>query len=113
MQLDQTDKWWDTPLNKRIGGARGNRMASGRVHAVLIGTIFGTYFWLTSHIHETETIKQLPPPPCAPPAPSREALSTTVTTELEYLRRVEVEGKMPEHVPQKRSVVRQLDAYKY
>eukprot|EP00658_Telonema_sp_P-2_P059347 TRINITY_DN48208_c0_g1_i1.p1 TRINITY_DN48208_c0_g1~~TRINITY_DN48208_c0_g1_i1.p1 ORF type:complete len:109 (+),score=12.94 TRINITY_DN48208_c0_g1_i1:68-394(+) len=95
MQLDQTDKGWDTPLNKRMGSARGNRMASGRVHAVLIASVFGTYFWLTSHIHESESIKHLPPPPCAPPAPSREALSTTVTTvSYTHLRAHET----PEHL---------------
>lgn len=113
MQLEQTEKWWDTPLNKRIGGARGSRVASPRLHMALIGGLFAAYFWLTSYARETDAIRALPPPPCPPPPPSREALSSTVTTEIDFLKRVEVEGKMPEHVPQKRSLVRQLDAYRY
>ena len=42
-----------------------------------------------------------PPPPTSPPPPSTRAMRYATVTESPYLRSVEVERAVPEHVPQR------------
>lgn len=99
MQVENIDRFWDPSANRNIKGPKGNRMGGRGAHLLLWGSALSLYLYFSSYRTDRSHYKA-PPPPCAAPAPYREALSIETTCEQPHLRSLEVETKIPDHVPQ-------------
>ncbi|CCW67795.1 unnamed protein product [Phytomonas sp. Hart1] len=102
MSYFRTDNWWKRRDHRRIRGARGQRFLSLRMHILFIVSVlsFLEFYMIRSTDIEPYHIA---PPPVRPPPPLARSLGYSLTSEMPYLQTLELEDRIPDHVPQKYS----------
>lgn len=103
MTVFSLEKWWKRKDHRKIRGARGARFASLKFHAFFLVSIFGLVEYVFRST-DTFTARHFVDPPVPAPPPMSKSLGYAVTSEMPHLRRLEVEDRVPAHLPQKESL---------
>ena len=102
MDVRNPDKWWKSKDHRRIPGARGQRFASLRTHLLYVCGVFAVHQYIVQG--GSEHVYRAPDPPVEAPPPLNKSLGYSIASEMPYLKLMETEDHIPEHVPQKVSL---------
>lgn len=105
MTIATIPQWWKGKDHRRIRGSRGQRFLSLRVHGVIFAGLWGLFHWTFRHDVGDDAMFTVPAPPgLVVPPPLPRSLAHTTTSEMPHLKSMEIEDRIPEHLPQKVSV---------
>lgn len=99
MEFKDAEKWWKRKDHRRIHGSRGHRFVSLKFHAIFAVGVVGSLEYLLRA--DDVPVYRAPAPPVEAPPPLPKSLGYTLTSESPYLKSLELEGAIPQHVPQK------------
>lgn len=102
MDVKNPDKWWKSKDHRRIPGARGQRFASLKTHLLYVAGVVAVHQYIVQG--GAEHVYRAPDPPVEAPPPLPTSFGYSIAAEMPYLKLMETEKTIPEHVPQKVSL---------
>lgn len=96
-------KWWKRKDHRKIKGARGARFASLNFHYVFFFSIIVLveYIMRSTDSFQGDQHYHIADPPVPAPPPLEKTLGYSLTSEMPYLKSLELERTRPAHIPKK------------